>query len=175
MAKIVHQRINLLKQCVPELWSNPGTVLYIGARVGRFFASQSLWKAGNKITVLEIWQPFIDGLEQSRFKRRYTHIIQGDVTKTELDSYDYVLWFHGPEHIHRIDFEPTLAKLEKAVNRAIVITCPFGIFRQGVYFDNPHTEHKSHYMPSDFEALGYQVATIGRPNQKVSQLQAWKR
>jgi len=171
----VRQRLDLLKTHVPELFSHPGTILYVGAHTRQFFASLPLWKAGNKITILEVWQPFIDALERSRFRNRYDTIIQGDVTNIELQPFDYVLWFHGPEHIKRDDFEQTVNRLENVTKKTIVITCPFGVFRQGVFYGNPHTEHKAHYMPDNFMKLGYQVATLGKPNKKIGQLQAWKR
>jgi len=174
------ERLGLLKLFTPEIFEEPGAVLYVGAYNRRFFASAPLFKAGNEITVLEIWEPFIEDLRASRWGRRCAYIVQGDVCKIaqlELphDEYDYALWFHGPEHIARKDFNSTVKGLELRTKKLVVMTCPWGQFKHGIAHDNPYTEHKGHYYPEDFQRLRYRVACIGPVDRPGSQLQAWRR
>lgn len=173
------ERLGLLKLFTPELFEEPGRVLYVGAYDRRFFASLPLYQAGNEITVLEIWPPFIDGLKASRFAGRCKHIVEGDVTALDRATlpeteYEYALWFHGPEHVTPEGVVAALRGLEALATRLVVATCPWGRFPHGVAFDNPHTEHKSHNYPEQFQKLGYRVACIGPVDRPGSQLQAWK-
>lgn len=179
MAELNRRRMALLRGMVPRLFDEPGRTLYVGAYDRRFWASGVLVEAGHELTVLEVWPEFLDNLMASRFKGRVAHAVLGDVRevdKAELpyDAFDYVLWFHGPEHIAKIDFVDTVNKLEALTKRVIVMTCPWGRFVHGIAYDNPHTEHKGHYYPEDFVNLRYQIAGIGPPDKPGSQLQAWK-
>lgn len=165
---------------VPELFHEPGRILYVGAYNRRFFASGILHQAGNEITVLEVWPEFIEGLKASRFRGRCAHIIQGDVTDLEnadlpYDEFDYTVWLHGPEHIEAHKLKPALVALQKVTTRTILLTMPWGRFEHGVAHGNPHTRHQSHWYPADFQKLRYRTACIGPPNKPKSQLQAWKR
>lgn len=176
MSNQVRERLGLLQTMVPELFEQPGTVLYIGAYNRRFFASSPLHAAGNEITVVEVWQPFIEGLKVHRFRHRIAHLIQGDVRELpELphETYDYALWFHGPEHIAKEDFDLARQQLE-ARARCVVMTCPWGKFEHGVAHNNPYTRHLGHYNPHDFIKHRYRVACIGPPDHPGSQLQAWR-
>jgi len=161
---------------VPELFEQPGTVLYIGAYNRRFFGSGVLYQANNKITVIEIWEPFIEGLKASRFRNRCEYIVQGDVCdlpELPYKQYDYALWFHGPEHVSKDDFNRAREQLE-AHARCVVMTCPWGRFEHGVAYNNPYTRHLGHYNPHDFIRHRYRVACIGPPDHPGSQLQAWR-
>lgn len=170
------ERLGLLQVFIPELFSQPGKVLYIGAYNRRFFASGALVQAGNEITVVEVWQPFIDQLKEHRFRHRITHLIQGDVCdlpELPYEQYDYALWFHGPEHVSAEDFDLARQQLE-ARARLVVMTCPWGRFEHGVAHNNPYTRHLSHHNPHEFITRRYRVACIGPPDHPGSQLQAWK-
>lgn len=176
MSNLNRERLGLLQVFIPELFHEPGTVLYIGAYNRRFWGSGALYQAGNEITVVEIWEPFIEGLKASRFSKRAAHIVQGnvcDLPELPHEQYDYALWFHGPEHVTKPDFQKARKQLE-ARARCVVMTCPWGRFVHGVAYDNPYTEHKGHYNPSDFIKHRYRIACIGRPDHPGSQLQAWR-
>jgi len=170
------ERLGLLQVFVPELFHEPGTILYIGAYNRRFFGSGVLHQAGNEITVVEIWEPFIDQLKEHRFRHRIAHLVQGDVCDLPAlphEQYDYALWFHGPEHIGKEDFPRALVNLE-ARARLVVMTCPWGRFEHGMAHNNPFTRHLGHYNPHDFIKHRYRVAGIGPPDHPGSQLQAWR-
>lgn len=174
------ERLGLMQVFVPELFHEPGRILYVGAYNRRFFASGILREAGNEITVLEVWPEFIEGLKASRFVHRCAHIVQGDVTDLgnvdlPYDKFDYTVWLHGPEHIAREKLKPTLRALQHLTNRTVVATMPWGRFEHGIAHGNPHTRHLSHWYPEDWQKLRYRVACIGPRNHPGSQLQAWKR
>ena len=71
--------------------------------------------------------------------------------------------------------KPALTDLQRITTKTIILTMPWGVFQHGVAHDNPHTRHKSHWYPKDFQKLRYRTACIGPPNKPGSQLQAWKR
>jgi hypothetical protein len=173
------ERLELMRLFVPELFAEPGTVLYVGAYVHRFFASGALYEAGNELTVLEVWPPFLDELRASRFRGRVAHFVLGDVTDLgnivlPYKLYDYTVWLHGPEHIPADRLPQTLDSLEHITNRIIICTMPWGRFTQGVVYGNPHTEHRSHWYPEDWQKRKYRVACIGPKDRPGGQLQAWK-
>jgi hypothetical protein len=180
MGNLNRERLELMRVFVPELFAEPGYVLYVGAYNRRFFASGALFQAGNKLTVLEVWPDFLNGLITSRLKGRIEHAVLGDVTDLEncalpYDTFDYTVWLHGPEHISQERLVPTLRSLQNITNRTIVCTMPWGRFEHGIAYDNPHTRHLSHWYPEDWQKLHYRVACIGPKDRPNSQLQAWKR
>jgi hypothetical protein len=164
---------------IPGLFHEPGRVLYVGAYDRRFFASGALYQAGNEITVLEVWEPFLEKLRTSRFRGRIEYFVLGDVTdltRADLpyDEYDYTVWLHGPEHIAAEKLVPTLRSLEHLTNRTVVCTMPWGRFEHGMAHNNPHTQHLSHWYAEDWQKQRYRVACIGPRDRPGSQLQAWK-
>jgi len=173
------ERIGLLQLMVPELFAEPGTVLYVGAYARRFAGSKPLYQTGHEITVLEVWPEFLEGLKASRFNQRVAHYVEGDVIEVdqlELPHrvFDYTIWLHGPEHIGIEHFVPTVRKLEKLTKHIIVLGCPWGWAPHGIAYDNPHTQHKSYYYAEHFQRLGYRTAAIGPRDKLGSHLLGWK-
>lgn len=178
---IVHpMRLRLLKDKVPELF-RPGSLLNVGANRVRFELLDDLHRAGRRVTLLEIWPANV-----GRWKgdRRLEAVVRGDVRELDrlrsdpdsgLGSYEAVLWWHGPEHIEREGLPATLSQLERAAERLIVLGCPWGVYPQGEFMGNPHDAHRASLYPADFEALGYEVATIGQPDRPDGSIIAWKR
>jgi len=174
------ERNGILRVLVPRLFEQPGTVLYVGAWVRRFAANRELYQAGNELTVLEIWEPFLEELKvHPVFSKRVAHWALGDVCRVdevELPHarYDYTVWLHGPEHVAPEAFAPTVAKLEALTDKVVVVGCPWGTFRHGKAFGNPFAAHLSHLWPRDFDAIGYRYAAIGPEGVPGSHLLAWK-
>jgi len=174
------ERNGILRVLVPQLFTEPGTVLYVGAWAQRFAANRELYQAGNELTVLEIWEPWIDEMkEHPLFSERVTHWVQGDVCEVDTlelphERYAYTVWLHGPEHVAAEAVAPTVAKLEALTNKVVVIGCPWGEFRHGKAFGNPFAAHLSHWWPRDFDALGYRYACIGPEGVPGSHILAWK-
>lgn len=130
-----------IRPYITQPFRQPGTLLYVGARIDGHSWFDELYQAGNDITILEIWQPNIDGLiRDSRVK----NLIQGDVrnVKNIFDAnFDYVWWWHGPEHLKLDEIDLTLQYLESKTNKVLACACPYGIYPQGVHAGNPYETH----------------------------------
>ena len=174
------ERNGLLRTMVPQLFDDPGTVFYVGAWVRRFASSRELVNAGNELTVLEVWEPFLDELKvHPKLNQLAAYWVLGDVREVDTlslpySTFDYTVWLHGPEHIPARDFEPTVEKLEALTSKVVVMGCPWGWFRHGVAFGNPHTKHFNHLWVTDFDKIGYRYACIGPMNKPGSHILAWK-
>jgi len=150
--------------------AQPGKVLYVGARPDRCALGNELARV-HKLTLLEVW-PVNAAYYQddSRFER----VILGDVRTWQADEhYDTAVWWHGPEHIQRSELAGALAGLEAVADR-VILGCPWGEYVQGAYGGNPYEEHVATLQPEDFEALGYEVTTLGTQNDPASNIVAIK-
>jgi len=166
------ERLKQLKHYTPYLF-RPGSILNVGANRIRFDLLPELHNAGREITLLEAWP---ENVKHWANEPRLKETIEGDVReidKLKVGTFDVVLWWHGPEHIERDELEATIAKLEAAAEGLVVLGCPWGVYKQGPFMGNPYDEHKASLYPADFEAMGYQVATIGEAD-KHGSLMAWK-
>jgi hypothetical protein len=56
----------------------------------------------------------------------------------------------------------------------VILGCPWGEYVQGAYGGNPYEEHVATLQPEDFEALGYEVTTLGTQNDPASNIVAIK-
>lgn len=169
-------RLDLLRLMVPELFSNSGTLLYVGAHIGGFAASKPLYEVGNQITVLDIWPNAIEILKVSPLAVRVDRFILGDVRhleEIELPPFDYSVWMHGPEHIEFGELPGALAGLEAITRRTVVVACPWGKAPHG-WKENPHNKHVSFLGPNDFYRLGYQVVALSPINKLGGHILAWR-
>jgi hypothetical protein len=163
------------KSAIPEALELR-TILYIGAKPARMQILPIFFGNGRVIDVLEAWPANIDALiglnEKSKVFRR---IFLGDVRKAEiLESYELVLFWHGPEHLAIQDLPFVLAKLEAAATRLVVLASPWGRYSQGATEGNPFERHRSSLYPEDLAGFGYQTAVHGERDRKGSNLIAWK-
>lgn len=160
-----------IRPYLPELFEQPGTLLYIGARPDAHSWLDELYQSGNYITVLEVWEEnFIALLGDNRIKE----VKLGDVKEAALDYYDYIFWWHGPEHILQADLAGVIEKLESKTRKIVAMACPYGVYSQGAHNGNPYETHRSTLYPIFFEWLEYKVATDGKPDQLGSEIVAWK-
>lgn len=145
--------------------------LQIGCRSVRGFRNFEcrLTKIGYSIHhVLEI-----HGANVDKLKNDIDVIVEGDALLIEQyerleDSYDVVVWWHGPEHVKKDEFEKALPKIMVRSRLAFIIGCPNGKYDQGKLYGNPHEKHKHHWLPNELERLGFNVYTFGsgKPGQK---------
>lgn len=160
---------------LPQLFTNPGTLLYIGARSDAHSWLDELSLSGNLITVLEIWPANVIGLIGHP---AIVDLVQGDVRfASELlneGKFDYVFYWHGPEHLKLDDIAETLTMLEGMCNRLIALACPYGVYLQGEHQGNTYETHQSTLYPEFFLGLGYEVRTDGKPDEAGSEVVAWK-
>jgi hypothetical protein len=163
-----------IRPFIPELFTQSGTLLYIGARADAHSWLDELYEAGNIITVLEVWPDNVTGL----IGYPAIHdLVQGSVKEVDtifIGSFDYIFYWHGPEHLTESEIAPTLAKLEVKCNRLIALACPYGVYPQGSHKGNPYEEHKTTLYSDFFIRLGYEVRTDGEPDMVGSEIVAWK-
>jgi len=160
---------------VPELFKEAGRLLYVGANPTRTRLIDVLWRAGHEITLLEIWPPnaayFADD-------RRFKHIVCGDVRDVPKglphESYDVVVWWHGPEHVLKQEAFPTLAALE-ALAKLGVLGMPWGTEPTGPSLENPGYGHVSGWYAEDLAAVGYSTALLEEERATYRHMLAWKR
>jgi hypothetical protein len=171
------ERVRLMRAMIPELFSEPGRILYVGAHRGGFAMSAPLHQAGNKITVLDVWEPALKELQKIPCGQRAERFVLGDVRRlsdTGLTGFDYSVWLNGPEHIEFGDLPGALAGLEAVTRKTVVLACPWGKAPHG-WKENPNNKHVSFLEPNDFFRLGYQVAALSPIDQLGGYVLAWKR
>jgi hypothetical protein len=165
------ERKEQLKNIVPDLFSYK-SVLYVGARTGRFDFSQEFRKAGYDITVVERYKPNVDYLKTIPWIKK---VIRKDIREfTTKKKYDVIFWWHGPEHIPKKDLRKTLRNLEKMCNNVMVLGCPNGDVKQQNEYENPYEDHLSGYEGLEFEKLGYTIDVIGQKDTFASNILAVK-
>lgn len=162
-----------LRFLLPELFTEPGGLLYIGASRNRQQCLSELIEAGNQIMILEIWPDNAKFLREKGFS-----VVEGDVRKVPFSStsFDYVFWWHGPEHIKKAELGNTVHDLERLSRRVVLMACPWGRNRQGEFDGNPFERHLSSLYDRDFRKLGCETAHLGAKNHPPhSAIIAWKR
>src|SRR3990172_5876776 len=99
-------RIDQLKANIPELFTRPGRLLYIGASRTRSQCVPELFAAGNEITLIEAFPPNAAYHRKNPMFKNVLCLDIMSVLKTGLPSkqFDYIFWWHGPEHVRRKDF-----------------------------------------------------------------------
>ena len=171
-----------IRPYLPELFNEPGTLLYIGARADAHSWLDELIEAGNEVYVLEVWEPNVQGLIRSDLKIR--DIFLGNVKDIDdsdawisasfYGKFDYIFYWHGPEHLEAQEIAQTLDKLFEKTNKTLAIACPYGKYHQGAHTGNPYETHKSTLYPDFFKRLGFTVATDGEADKAGSEIVAWK-
>jgi hypothetical protein len=165
-----------IRPYLPELFNAPGYLLYIGARPDAHSWLDELAQAGHTISVLEIWPDNAAGLMDDP---RVAEVMIGDVRQLKAvhmeGAFDYVLWWHGPEHVNREEAAGVLNELERLAARTVAVACPWGIYPQGAHDGNPHETHRWSVYPADLAALGYETATDGQADTPGSEVVGWKR
>jgi len=158
---------------IPEPFEKPGTLLYIGARLDACAWLTELADAGNEITLLEIWPK---NARDFTGDPRLCNIVLGDVRALPIsDGFDYVWWWHGPEHVEQKEFPHVIERLLAITHQLLAVAAPWGRYPQGVYQGNPTEQHYwSVYRPS-LRRLGMETATDGRANTPGSEIVGWIR
>jgi hypothetical protein len=163
-----------LHKVAPELFAGPAAdVLYVGARPNGCAYMQPLADAGHRITLLEAWPA---NAAHYRDDPRVANVIEGDVRTAPLpgQGFDYVFWWHGPEHIPAAELPTTLARLESAARKGVILGCPWGVYPQGEYGGNPYEPHVNTIYPEQLQDLGYETFTAGERDKASGNLMAWK-
>ncbi len=168
------QRLGLLHRHVPGVLSGGKSVLYIGATPHRFQMGRELFESGARITLLEAHGPFAD---HYRGHPWLNDVIHGDARSLPAGrKWDYVIWWHGPEHIKRDELPVALCGLESAANELVLLGTPWGNNRSGMMAGNPYSVHASHLDKESMLELGYECDTIGVKDNPGTwcHMMAWK-
>ena len=164
---MTHQerRIKLAKEFVPEIFDGTlsGPLLYVGAMPKRIQLVPELHEEF-KIVLLEVIPAFANHYAENPL---FTKIIQGDVRK--LDSYlpadfsfNVSIWWHGPEHIPKSEFIPTVQAIERRTVDLVVLASPFGETKANQdHADHLELNHISALLPRDYRRLGYKIVFLG--------------
>ena len=167
---------DLLKMNIPELFTNPTTILYVGASPHRSDLVVPLLDTGHKIILLERYYPNCKHFYGSP---SFEWVIYGDVLdiwKHQIPlPIDVCIWWHGPEHVRPSEFVDAVGNLELIASSLVVLASPWGHCPQGDYAGNPHERHMNTLYERDYKRTGYETVTCGeidKPPQ--SDIVAWK-
>lgn len=157
------------------------TVLQVGARPnGGYDKTFKIFKDNGFKTfhIIEVHAPNVLALKR-KHRGQVDLVVQGDVRKINenkklLNKYDTIVWWHGPEHVSRIDFSKCLPKLEEKTNKTIIVACPWGKYKQGGIAGNANEKHVHHWLPKQFESLGFEVYAFGAGPDKKDNLMGIK-
>ena len=175
------EREKCVKRCVPGLFSGKHqSVLYVGANQKRQhflnFFEESNYK---RIMILEAFKGNYEFLTKKfeTGKPNLYKVIWGkveEIEKLSLEPFDVIFFWHGPEHLPQQQIEPTLKKLESLSTRLVILGMPFGKYEQGPEYGNPFETHQSSIYPSFLHQFDYQTETLGKRDEKGSNITAWK-
>jgi len=169
-------RLHLLNKHVPSIFSSRGTVLYVGAKIGRMDYIPEIFSAGNEITVLEAFEP---NAEDIRGCELIHNVVCGDmrdigVIKLPHDTYSFSFIWHGIEHLRYSEALDVVGRVEKITKRCVILGTPWGYVPQGQVGGNSYEEHKSFWTPEMFRDIGYSAVKIGEEDVLGSCILAWK-
>ena len=126
-----------------------------------------------RVVILEAWK---QNVEMIREMKKY-EVVEGDVRQADdyfqPESFDLVIWWHGPEHVPFEQLGVTFDKLKRIARRYIVVGCPWGHYSRRAFGGNPFEVHHCHLDTGFFEDMGFKTATVGRRNKHGSHITAW--
>lgn len=167
-------------KAIPDIFDYE-TMLYIGANPRRIELADMFYLKGYEIDVLEAWEPNFKALvEWNKKWKIFEYIYREDVRFIDKhihhrEKWDIILFWHGPEHLPKMDLAPTLEKLEAKANHLVILGCPRGEYEQEAIDGNPFERHECYLYEEDFHALRYCTATVRPKKPRGSNITAWKR
>lgn len=169
------------------------TMLYIGANTKRIELIDLFYAHEYAIDVIEAWEPNFKALvEWNKKWKIFENVYLNDVRFIDVmtrgfkfanlkrpgsfrDRWDIIIFWHGPEHLPRLDVAPTLEALECHANHLVIVGCPRGEYKQLAVGGNPFEEHDSYLYEKDFQDLGYLTDTLKPQKPHGSNIMAWKK
>lgn len=166
------------------------TMLYVGANTKRIELIDLFYAHEYAIDVIEAWEPNFKALVGWNKKWKiFRNIYLGDVRMLDEiivrlvpsvagiveELWDVIVFWHGPEHLPRLDVAPALAKLEEYADHLVIVGCPRGEYEQPAVGGNPFEEHESYLYEKDFQDLGYLTDTLKPEKPHGSNIMAWKK
>jgi hypothetical protein len=114
-----------------------------------------------KISYLEVSDIYIE-----KWKNGIFPLIVGDIRNIdkilEINDFDVICWFHGPEHIEQTEMLDTFNKVFSVVKKGIVFACPWGNYYdyQHALNENEYEIHKNKSMDEHCFIEGFENYTI---------------
>ncbi len=98
---------------------------------------------------------------ESRRKKLHDKYMLGDITKLaklyKKKSFDVCVAIDVIEHFDKKDTLRLIRDMEAIATKKVIILTPNGFYEQHAFDDNPHQIHKSGWIKTDLEKLGYTV------------------
>lgn len=159
------------------------SVLQIGARPNISNQSAAGWyktfmickKYGFEIfDILEIFRSNIENIKASFIRNKFHEDVL-NINNISL-SYDMIIWWHGPEHVSKLDFYNVLPAITNKC-KYFVVGCPNGKYiipnTSPNLRKNKHEKHVAHWCALEFSNMGFQVHSVYPPDQGLP-LAAWR-
>jgi len=170
---IEKSRLAQLERCIPDIWSHK-SYLYIGAGSYRHHFFERMQEKNLNVDVVEIdkgnclWlireQPWICNVYHYDIVDFLERI--SDEKGKISTAWDVIIWSHGIEMLPKDKSGLLFMMLDVCADRLIVHMTPYG--RCG------GTGNVSVWYPEDFSARDYTTDTLGKRDQRNSNLLAWR-
>ena len=112
------------------------------------YAENKKWK------VIEIYKPNVDNMIKLGINATCMDVLNIDQLE---ETYDAIIWLHGPEHITWDQFLDVRKKIEAKSNHITIYQAPIGEYPQDELYGNVYEKHVSVLYPEQFEELGYEI------------------
>ena len=170
-------RLAILTKYTGDIFTEPYSVLYIGAKKKRWDYVPEMHNGGAEITALEACKENADGIWWSVYFKR---VIHGDVRYIDYldlgrDKFDVVFWWHGPEHVSKAEAKELVPKLVALANKYVVFGVPWGVVPQGAVKGNYYEVHLSYWDIQDFRDIDFVVEAIEPKDVMGSCLIGWRK
>lgn len=113
-----------------------------------------------KAVGVDLFEPYIKEAKERKIHDEY---IIKDIRKIVFkpNSFDVVMASHVLEHMTKKEALKVLKNMERIARRQVIVATPIGEMYHPPVDGNPLQLHKSHFLPSDFERMGYKTIKYG--------------
>ncbi|GBE29620.1 MAG TPA: hypothetical protein ENH10_08195 [Bacteroidetes bacterium] len=172
-------RRDQLFEVLPEINEVRGQrILYVGACKDRHDFLPDFLARGAKVTLVEVYEPYLKDVKElfkPTLAEAHLSDILGWMKKEQPNKvFDGIFWWHGPEHVPTVYFEECLELMEKACKGWICLGFPWGKSPQDHIDGNKWQRHQSTLYTDIPKKYGFEVSTVGKPDQLGSSITAIK-
>ena len=108
------------------------------------------------LTMIDVYQPYIDDAKMKTWDADEVHFILSDVRDFDVSQFDIVLMFDVLEHLPK---EDSLAVLSKIKGKAVVFGPLEKVYRENT-FEVSSQDHLSIWTEEDFKELGFKTELL---------------
>lgn len=147
----------------PLIWiidKSSNSILDLGCGQGKPMTMISLVKKFNYTVGIDLYEPY---KKEAINLNLYDKYLLQDVKEINYQSksFDIVLASHIIEHLTKKDAWSLIKKMEKIAKREVIIATPIGKMYQPMFDKNKLQEHKSYFIPEEFQKRGYKIIKYG--------------